>query len=259
MGKNRGVNALLSRELDAARAALVDAVGKDAVGEFRGVIDEASQGSEVVATYRFENIQSGYRSWSWAVTVITVPDFEPTVAELVLLPDEGAILAPAWVPWRERIRPGDLSPGDILPVDEDDMRLVPGYFAGDEQDPPIKKHTARALTDEVGLGRVRVLSVEGRDQAAQRWYEGSGGPSSPLAKSAPGRCGNCGFLVRLSGPLSTMFGVCANAQANDDARVVSFDHGCGAHSQAQLRSKQPAAQALEHALDTLTQDDLETF
>ncbi|MSY51566.1 MAG: DUF3027 domain-containing protein, partial [Actinobacteria bacterium] len=28
------------------------------------------------------------------------------------------------------------------------------------------------------------------------------------------------------------FGVCGNEYAPDDARVVSVDHGCGAHSQA---------------------------
>lgn len=264
MGENRPVTPVLDSgseapALDVARACLVDAVGEEAVGEFQGASAEATLGAELVSTYRFENLQRGYRGWAWAITVIVLPDTEPTIAELVLLPGEGAILAPAWVPWRERLQPGDLSPGDILPVDEDDARLVPGYFAGDDQEPPIDRQTARALTDEVGLGRPRVLSVEGRDLAAQRWYDGSGGPSSLLAKAAPGRCGNCGFLVRLSGPLSTMFGVCANAYANDDARVVSFDHGCGAHSQAQLRRKQLPPPLADHALDTLTSDDLDLF
>jgi hypothetical protein len=42
----------------------------------------------------------------------------------------------------------------------------------------------------------------------------------------------CGFLVRLAGPLGRVFGVCANEYAPDDGRVVSLDHGCGAHSEA---------------------------
>ena len=262
MGENRSVTPVLDSEAhvrDLARACLVEAVGSEFVGEFQGVESEAAQGAEQVSTYRFENVQRGYRGWSWAITVVVLPEAEPTIAELVLLPGEGAILAPAWIPWRDRLQPGDLSPGDILPVDEDDPRLVPGYFAGDEQEPPVERQTARALTDEVGLGRSRVLSIEGRDLAAQRWYDGSGGPSSPIAKAAPGRCGNCGFLVRLSGPLSSMFGVCANAYANDDARVVSFDHGCGAHSQAQLRRKQLPPPLADPAHDTLTSDDFDLF
>ena len=245
--------------LEAARACLVEAVGAEAVGEFQGATPEQALGVESVNTYRFASMQRGYRGWVWAITAITLPGSKPTIAELVLLPGDGAILAPAWVPWRERIQPGDLSPGDILPVDEDDERLVPGYFAGEEQEPSVDRLTARALTDEVGLGRARVLSLEGRDLAAQRWYDGSGGPAAAIAKSAPGRCGNCGFLVRLAGPLSSVFGVCANAYANDDGRVVSFDHGCGAHSQAQLRRKQLPPPPADPALDTLSRDDFETF
>jgi hypothetical protein len=38
--------------------------------------------------------------------------------------------------------------------------------------------------------------------------------------------------VRLLGALGRLFGVCANEFAPDDSRVTSFDHGCGAHSEA---------------------------
>jgi hypothetical protein len=38
--------------------------------------------------------------------------------------------------------------------------------------------------------------------------------------------------VPLSGELGRLFGACANAYAPDDGRVVSADHGCGAHSEA---------------------------
>ena len=51
-------------------------------------------------------------------------------------------------------------------------------------------------------------------------------------RAAPGPCVTCGFLTPLAGPLGRVFGVCANEYAPDDGRVVSFDHGCGAHSEA---------------------------
>ncbi len=248
-----GTSRTAAEAVDAARTALVAQVGADLVGDHRGAtVEETPE----VATHRFASLQAGYRGWVWAVTV-ALPEgqSEVTVDEAVMLPDDDAIVAPPWVPYRERIRPGDLSPGDLLPTDEDDPRLVPTWLAGDAPDP-----VAEMVVAEVGLGRSRVLSREGRDGAANRWYAGASGPDVPLAASAPARCGSCGFLVRLTGPLSTMFGVCANEQANDDARVVSLDHGCGAHSEAQLRKKQLPQPLPAPAYDTAgLEDDYERF
>lgn len=239
--------------VDAAREALLEAVDATDIGEHLGHRAEA----ERVVTHYFECLRAGYSGWRWAVTVARAPRQKAvTVDEVVLLPGDGSIVAPVWVPWRERIQPGDLSPGDLLPTEEDDPRLVPGYTAGDEV---VDQDTVKEVGDELGLGRRRVLSVEGRELAAQRWYDGSHGPGAPIAASAPAACGTCGFLVRLDGPLSRLFGVCANAFANDDGRVVSLDHGCGAHSEAQLAKKNLPAPLPEPVLDTLTWDDLDTF
>jgi hypothetical protein len=239
--------------VDVARDALLETVDASDVGEHLGYSSE----DERVTTHYFECRRVGYRGWRWSVTLARAArQKQVTVDEAVLLPGDGALVAPTWVPWRERIQPGDLSPGDILPVEEDDARLVPGYLADDEV---IDEDTVKAVTDEVGLGRSRVLSLEGRDLAAQRWYDGSHGPEAPIAQSAPASCASCGFLVRLAGPLSQVFGVCANAFANDDGRVVSYDHGCGAHSEARLHKRNLPAPLPEPVLDTLTWDDLDTF
>lgn len=235
----------------AARAALMEQVGADVVGEHLA----ASSEDEGVVTHRFSSSERGYPGWVWAVTVARAPGAEAvTIDEIVLLPGEDAIIAPVWVPWRDRIQPGDLSPGDLLPTDEDDPRLVPTYLAGDTYD-----DWERSVVDELGLGRARVLSLEGRQLATQRWYDGEQGPDSPLAQNAPGRCEGCGFLVRLASELSHTFGVCANEFANDDGRVVSLDHGCGAHSEAQLRKKQLPPPLPDHVFDSLSRDDYEEF
>ena len=60
-----------------------------------------------------------------------------------------------------------------------------------------------------------------------------------IAHAAPAQCVSCGFFVPLSGELGRFFGACANAYAPDDGRVVSADHGCGAHSEA-MPSRWPA-------------------
>ena len=252
-GKPLKLDTVGAQAVDAARAALVELVPEDHVGEYLGHEAEADK----VVTHFFACTQRGYRGWRWSVTVARAPRQKAvTVDEVVLLPGAEAVLAPEWVPWRERIRPGDLGPGDLLPTDDDDPRLAPAYTAADEA---VDAKEVKRVSEELGLGRVRVLSVEGRELAADRWYDGSHGPDTELAQSAPAPCGTCGFLVRLTGPLGRLFGACANAFANDDGRVVSLDHGCGAHSEARLGRRNLPQPLPEPALDTLRWDELETF
>ena len=170
--------------IDAARTALTDLVDAGDVGEHLG---HASEGERVI-THFFACTRAGYRGWRWSVTLVRASRQKTvTVDEVVLLPGDDAIVAPAWVPWRERIQPGDLGPGDLLPTEEDDPRLVPAYLAGEDDLPDDEEgDTIAAVTDELGLGRPRVLSLEGRELAAQRWYDGSHGPEAAIAQSAPG-------------------------------------------------------------------------
>jgi hypothetical protein len=97
-----------------------------------------------------------------------------------------------------------------------------------------------------------VLSSFGRDDTAERWYESDHGPRTPLSHAAPANCVSCGFFVPLSGGLGRVFGACGNAYAPDDGRVVSADHGCGAHSEAALSG--PAAHAAVPVIDEFGYD-----
>ncbi len=220
------VNATATTRLDPACAAAVDlaraaAAAAGPVGRHLGVRAEA----ERVVTHAFAAELPGYRGWYWAVTVARAPRARTvTVDEVVLLPGEGALLAPDWVPWSERLRPGDLGPGDLLPAVEQDPRLVPAYV--DSGDPAIED-----VAFEFGLGRVHVMSREGRSAAAGRWQSGDSGPASAMARNAPAHCGTCGFLLPLAGSLRAGFGVCGNEFAPADGRVVSVEYGCGAHSE----------------------------
>ena len=239
--------------VDTARSALLEEVGSADVGEHLGHVVEDDR----VVSHLFACERPGYPGWRWSVTVARASRHKQvTIDEVVLVPGETAIVAPPWVPYRERIKPGDLSPGDLLPVDDDDPRLVPTYSFGDDPLDADAKAQVRAVAKDLGLGRVRTLSPEGRDLAAQRWYDGDGGPDAPLARSAPDACTTCGFLLRIAGPLSESFGVCANGDANDDGRVVSLDHGCGAHSEVRLAKKHEPLPLPEPVFDTLTSDEI---
>ena len=209
----------------ARAAALEDAGNEKFVGNF---VSADADVENRIATYLFESFVAGYTGWRWAVTIIKLDDEAPaTVCDVVLLPGADALLAPEWIPYKDRVLPGDVGVGDILPTSADDVRLVPGFAAlpGDEELDP-------AQLFEFGLGRARVLSIEGRDQASKRWHEGDRGPNTSIAQHATKACGSCGFFLPIAGSLRSAFGVCANALAPDDARVVSVDHGCGAHSEA---------------------------
>jgi hypothetical protein len=249
-------DAVLIGALEAAREALLLEVDADDVGEHLG----AQQEGDRVVTHLFDCAKPGYAGWRWSVTVARASRQKAvTVCEVVLIPGDEAIVAPEWVPYRERIQPGDLSPGDLLPVADDDPRLVPTYSFGDDPLDADEKAQVRTVASELGLGRVRTLSLEGRDLAAQRWYDGDGGPESPIAQAAPDSCRSCGFLVRIAGAMADSFGVCANGDANDDGRVVTFDHGCGAHSEVRLARKHEPPPLPEPVHDTLTDDEFVSF
>ena len=246
----------LTKAVDVARSALLEQAGASDFGDHLGFAGEG----ERVVTHLFECRLPGYHGWRWSVTLTRATrQKHATVDEVVLIPGAEAIVAPEWVPYSQRLQPGDLSPGDLLPVEDGDARLVPTYSFGDDDLTTDEKTQIKKVSADLYLGRVRTLSLEGRDLAAQRWYDGDAGPEAPLAQSAPATCTTCGFLVRLAGPMAEMFGVCANGNANDDGRVVSFDHGCGAHSEVQLGKKQLPEPLAEHVFDTLTSDEIESF
>jgi hypothetical protein len=217
-------DAVLAAAVDLAREAAV-AAGGESVGEHLAVRGEQDR----VATHAFAATLPGYGGWYWAVTVARAPRSRTaTVDEVVLLPGADALLAPNWVPWEERVRPGDLAPGDLIPPPPpDDPRLAPGYLLSD--DPAVE-----SVAFELGLGRERVMSREGRLAAAERWHDGEHGPRTAMARHAPGQCGTCGFYLPLAGALSAGFGVCGNEVTETDGQVVSVEYGCGAHSEARV-------------------------
>ena len=252
-----------AQAIDLARAAAQDLAETSPVGPHRGLEVDG----ERVVTHLFDCEDPAYVGWRWAITVARASRAKlVTVSEGVLLPGPDSLLAPNWVPWRDRVRPGDVGVGDLLPTGQDDERLVPAaVLEGDDgvldwddsadwpggQDVLAAMNQAEAgsLADAAGAAppaaeaspaadaspapvRTRVLSAIGRDATAVRWYASEHGPRTPLAHAAPAPCATCGFLVRLGSPLGRVFGVCANEYAPDDGKVVSLDHGCGAHSES---------------------------
>jgi hypothetical protein len=231
--------------VEPAREAAIVEAGAAQVGEHLGHLVEG----ERLVTHYFASTHPGYRGWRWAVTLTRASRAKTvSVNEVVMLPGDEAIVAPEWVPWSERVQPGDLRPGDLFPTLPDDPRLEPGFTDTGAPDEVL------AVVEELGLGRERVLSQEGREEAAERWYAGDFGPTSPIALAVPYKCHSCGYWIRLNDSLGQAFGACANEMAPGEGRVVSYDYGCGAHSDVVIEA--PDHPSTEHAFDTTGYDDL---
>ncbi len=209
---------------DRARAAVLE-VADDAahVGPF---LDVEPVGD--VTVVRFASLHPGYPGWHWSVAVVGDAS-DATINEIWMEPGDGALRVPAWQPWSERLRPGDLGAGDVVETAPDDPRLEPGYAAAtDGLDLPPQW--------EIGLGRERVLSAEGLAEAVERWHDGDHGPDAQMARLAEFPCSTCGWLLPVGGLVGQAFGVCAQALSPSDGHIVALDHGCGAHSAVRVEA-----------------------
>lgn len=199
--------------MDTARFALSDIAADSEVGKHIGVTGLSAN----VATHRFEARVPGYSGWEWNVVAACATGSDViTVNEVALVPATGALEAPDWVPYSERLRPGDLGPGDIMELSPNDARVTADSFS---------RH---AITFP-GRETKRYLTEQGLADAERRWRTGDFGPNSEFAEKAPLFCRTCAFYLPMGEPVGDNFGVCAN-EYSADGRVVAASYGCGAHS-----------------------------
>ncbi|MCZ0980704.1 DUF3027 domain-containing protein [Streptomyces diastatochromogenes] len=248
---------LCAEAVDLAREAAEEAAAPGIVGAHVEVVAEGDR----VVTHYFESKEPGYRGWRWAVTVTRASRAKNvTLDETVLLPGTDALLAPEWVPWSERLRPGDMGPGDLLPPSRTTCAWSPATPARTRprRTPPSRRRWRTTSTRRTpssppapvarrhrrrrrrtrhapGPGPLRY----GLHIAADRWDEAFGA-RTPMAQAAPASCESCAFLVPLAGSLKQAFGLCANEFSPADGRVVSLAYGCGGHSEAAVMPKPPA-------------------
>ncbi|MCF2706971.1 DUF3027 domain-containing protein [Arcanobacterium haemolyticum] len=216
-----GKEKILAAAVEEARAALAELTRPENVGEHAGVVVEGDR----LLTHCFVCLLPGYKGWFWTVALARIPrSSKVTVDEMALRPGDEALLAPAWVPWADRLEPADVQPSDRLPYNPNDPRLMESFEATDEDADAMDAF-------ELGLGRQRVLSPQGRREAFDRWYNSDHGPKNAATRMARATCSTCGFLMLMGGSARTLFGVCANEWSPFDGQVISMDHGCGAHSE----------------------------
>ncbi|MGV8912602.1 MAG: DUF3027 domain-containing protein [Rhodoglobus sp.] len=82
-----------------ARGALLEITDDASIGALVGEQVESDGTVSVI----FASAMRGYPGWNWTVSIAHVEGAEPTVLEAELMPAEGALLSPDWVPWSERL------------------------------------------------------------------------------------------------------------------------------------------------------------
>ncbi|WP_420713894.1 DUF3027 domain-containing protein [Arthrobacter sp. H14-L1] len=97
-------DSVLAAAVDVARNAILSIAEVRQIGVHLGVRSEG----ERVATHLFESKMPGYGGWQWFAVLTRVSRSKTvTVDEIGLLPSAQSVLAPEWVPWADRVRPGD--------------------------------------------------------------------------------------------------------------------------------------------------------
>ena len=220
----------------------------DAIGDHLEVVADA----DLIATHLFACTKPGYVGWRWAVNVTRVADSDVvTVNETVLL-GTGPSLSPS----------GSHGTSELPPVTlESEMCCRPhlttfGYFP--DIPASIRRHRdddLRPVLWELGLGRVRVLSVEGRGKPPNVGRMATTVPNSPIAKAATDQCSTCGFLVVMNSPLGRAFRTVREQFSPSMARFVTRS-GAAPHGEAE--PEPPPVSVVELVIDDLSPDTLDT-
>ncbi|CAN5542589.1 hypothetical protein BH09ACT4_BH09ACT4_20700 [soil metagenome] len=82
-----------------AREALAEFTTPDHFGD---LLSETLE-DDGVYTLLFAATMGGYPGWHWTVSLAEIEGGEPSVLETELMPGDGALLAPDWIPWSERL------------------------------------------------------------------------------------------------------------------------------------------------------------
>lgn len=116
-----------------ALAALHEITTTFSVGDFVERTDNEDGSYNLIYACKLK----GYPGWSWVVTLAEVDGDGPSVLEAELLPGEGALLAPDWVPWSVRLAEYKEAQAKALAeglITEEEIAEAEAEFIGEEDE-----------------------------------------------------------------------------------------------------------------------------
>ena len=182
---------------DAWQAVLADH-GPEAVGGHLGIHAD----DERVVTHRFACTMPGYPGWEWHVSV-TRPkrSRSVTVNEVTLATGPESLVPQAWVPWSERLRPGDLTPGTVVPTAPDEARLAPGWSGDDDLAGELDPGPLHPVNWEPGIQRTGSRRPSAASPPRRAGTPASTAHAARWPKPRPATCVSCGWMLTIGGPL----------------------------------------------------------
>ena len=137
-----------SEQTEASEA---EAVARVALAEIApdgtvGVLVDSTTTDDGVLALNFVSTLSGYPGWHWSASIAHVPGEPPTVLEVELMPGEGALLAPDWVPWVDRLEEYHVAQAALAAQAGDDVLLDDEDL--DDDDPDDDEHDDDDLGDD---------------------------------------------------------------------------------------------------------------
>jgi len=166
-----------------ARVALAEIAPAGTVGD----LIDSTPAEEGVLALNFVSTQPGYPGWHWSVSVADLPGEQPTVLEAELMPGEGALLSPDWVPWVDRLEDYHVAQaalaaqaGEALLDDDDDLDDLDDLDDDDHGDDPDDGiDFESALMPEGGVSPLG-LPLDGIDEQDEAEAESDDdGPEQP--------------------------------------------------------------------------------
>jgi hypothetical protein len=153
-------------------------------GTFGDLISDTSEG-DGVNTLLFAATMGGYPGWHWTVSMAELPGETPTVLETELMPGDGALLAPDWIPWSERLeeyRAAQAAAGEpdesVLVEVDDDADDDDDDDHGDDPDDGIDFESAVEPSDLLAVGE-----DEQHEPEAEPDEDGPEPPAVPARKN----------------------------------------------------------------------------
>ena len=164
MARKPKLDTILADAVDVARNALTEIAVDTEIGEYLGATPEG----ERLVTHRFVSQKKGYRGWTWFATLARVPRAKAkdlTVCEAGIVAGEDALLAPAWLPWADRLAKEEIEAAEADNAADESGQVSPEgqASASDGSEPAATGEPAESDFEESADGATQQGTTEHAD------------------------------------------------------------------------------------------------